>query len=253
MTKRLARRVLPAKLYRRFTREQRRLTLSLPLTKAALMLGRLRLKAGGGSRGVDRLDAIIVINLARRPERLADFTREMERLRIFKYSRFEAISEKDGILGCNKSHAACLADMIERGDRCVMICEDDARFLVSRDELDVLVEAFLNDERAEVACLAYHHLHPPKPYNRLFLRAADDTRTTACYLVKSSVAQELLHLVEEGIEGLSAGGDRMLYGVDIIWASLQRSRVFLIPIKRAVRQADGYSDIEQRVVSYGGL
>lgn len=253
MTEKLLRGALPETLYMRFTRDQRRLTLSMPLSKVALVLGRLRLRSRSGPKGVERLDAIVVVNLDTRIDRLTEFAREMERLRVSEYSRFEAIRDDPGILGCTRSHAGCLRQMINRSDQCIMICEDDARFLVSRGQLDVLVDAFLDDPRAEVACLAYHHLGPPKPHNSLFLRAPHDTRTTACYLVKSSIARDLLNVFQEGAEQLAAGGDRMLYGIDAIWARLQGSRVFLIPIKRAVRQADGYSDIEEQFVSYGGL
>ena len=251
ITRALFRQVMPEKLYLRFTRDHRRITLTLPLAKIALALGRMRFRWKDSPKGIDRLDEIIVINLATRPDRLSEFVREMERLRFTNYSRFEAISDESGILGCTKSHAECLRQMLERSDRCIMICEDDARFLVSRGQLDVLVDAFLDDPRAEVACLAYHYWGTPKPHNLLFLRAPDDTQTTACYLVKSSIADAMLTTFEEGIAQLAAGGDRLLYGLDMIWFRLQRSRVFLIPVKRAVRQADGYSDVEKRHVSYG--
>jgi hypothetical protein len=252
VTRALFRQALPEKVYLRFTRDHRRLTLSLPFAKIALVLGRLRFRWKSSPKGIERLDGIIVINLGTRPDRLSGFAREMERLRLTNYSRFEAISDKSGILGCTKSHAECVRQMLERSDRCIMICEDDARFLVSREQLDVLVDAFLDDPRAEVACLAYRHLCPPKPHNLLFLRAPGETHTTACYLVKSSIADDVLAVFEDGIEKLAMGGDRAFYGLDVIWARLQRSRVFLIPIKRAVYQADGYSDIEEQFVSYGG-
>jgi len=174
-------------------------------------------------------------------------------MRISDYERFDAIRDTPGILGCTRSHAECLIRMIRNGWDCVMICEDDARFRVSRADLDVLVESFLNDPQAEVACLAYNHCRPPKPYNPLFVRAPDDTRSAACYLVKSSIAPDLLALFEKGIRGLSRGGSRDVYGSDMIWRGLQQDRVFLLPIKRAVFQAAGFSDVEGKVVDYGGL
>ena len=110
--------------------------------------------------GAQRLDAILVINLARRGDRLAKFDAEMKRLKISSYTRFEAIEDEVGILGCTLSHAACVRQIVDRSLSCAMICEDDARFLVTREELDVLVEAFLDDDQAEVACLAYKNLQP---------------------------------------------------------------------------------------------
>jgi hypothetical protein len=134
-----------------------------------------------------------------------------------------------------------------------MICEDDVEFLLGREKLDALVDAFLDDERAEAACLAYHHVSPPTRYNRLFARAPAPTLTTTCYMVKRSIAADLAACFEEGAKALAEGGDRMVFGLDLMWARLQRSRTFLIPIQRAARQRDGYSDIESRFVTYGGV
>ena len=41
---------------------------------------------------------------------------------------------------------------------------------------------------------------------------------------------------------------RYVYGLDQIWNGLQRTRVFLIPIVRAVHQEAGYSDIWEEYV-----
>lgn len=177
----------------------------------------------------------------------------MEGLQIDAWERFDAVQDSSGILGCTRSHAACLRRMVERGWECVMICEDDAQFHVSRAELDVLVDAFLTDPRGEVAMLAYNHLRPPRRHNLFYVRAPIDTRNAACYLVKRSIADDLLSAFEEGARCLSAGGDRDVFGVDVAWRELQATRVFLLPIVRVASQVDGFSDIEGRIVSYGGV
>jgi glycosyl transferase family 25 len=245
--------LLPTRAYERLTRDNRLLTLSLPTTRIALGLQTRKLRRTAEPKGVQRLDDIVVINLAKRADRLAEVDAEMRRLKISNYSRFEAIEDEPGILGCTRSHAECMRRASDGSVGCVMICEDDIEFLVSRDELDVLIDAFLDDSGAEVACLAYHHVRPPRRYNRLFLRAPDPTLTTTCYLVKHSIAGDLADCFEEGAAALAQGGDRMVFGLDLMWARLQRSRIFLIPIKRGARQRDGYSDIEERFVTYGGL
>jgi len=226
------------------------LTFATPITRAALAYRRIRLAATDNPKGIERLDAILVINLQARPDRLVAFMHEMNRLRIRDVQRLDAISDQMGILGCTRSHAACLRAMVEQSWNSMMVCEDDARFLVARPELDVLTEQFLNDRHAEVACLAYNHQRRPRWHSPLFFRALD-TQTTACYLIKNSIASDLLHLLEKAAEQLAAGGDRMVYGVDIVWKRLQESRTFVIPTNRAVIQADGYSDIENRYVKYG--
>ena len=237
----------------KFTGDHRLITLSLPLARAVLARRVRQLRRKSPPKGVQRLDAVFVINLARRTDRLTRFEAEMQSLKVDGYLRFEAIEDDFGILGCTRSHAGVLRSMLGRSWSCIMICEDDAEFLVSRDELDVLVDAFLDDDDAEVACLAYHHLRRPARHNALFVRAPEPTTTAACYLVKRSIAADLLNCYDTGARELANGGDRMVFGNDAIWSRLQRTRVFLIPIKRAVRQASGYSDVERAVVDYGGL
>jgi hypothetical protein len=138
--------------------------------------------------------------------------------------------------------------MLDREWPAMMVCEDDASFLVGRRQLDVLVDRFLEDERAEGACLAFCHQRV-RSYDRLFLRALE-TQTTACYVVKASIAEDLYAALEEGVEQLSRGGDPFLYGCDTVWKGLQPDRVFLVPIRRAAYQRAGYSDIMRRVVDY---
>jgi hypothetical protein len=205
-------------------------------------------RRGPRAGGLARLDALVVINLASRPDRLAGFSAEMQRLRA-DFVRFEAVAHPKGIIGCTRSHAACVRMMLEHGWKAMMVCEDDAHFLVDRAELDVLVDAFLDDPFAEVACLAYNH-HVAEWYNALFLRAIR-TRTAASYLLKASIATDLLGIWEHGIEQMEKGEDRKQFGIDVVWWPIQRERIFVIPIRRAAVQAAGYSDVEGARVDYG--
>jgi glycosyl transferase family 25 len=215
---------------------------------SARLLLHLRSRYGRPTRpfGIERLPAIMFINLERRADRLEAFTREASRLQLNRIDRFEAIDDPNGALGCSLSHAGCLRRMIERGWEAVMICEDDVVFTLDRDELDVLVDAFLADERAEVACFAHYHQRVV-PHSALFLRALS-TQTMACYLVKSTIAQDLLAVIEDGIEGLRSGGSPLVYCCDMVWKQLQTSRVFVVPIVRAARQAPGFSDLENKIM-----
>lgn len=205
-------------------------------------------RRGARTGGLARLDALVVINLASRTDRLAGFSAEMQRLRA-DFVRFDAEAHRKGIIGCTRSHAACVRMMLDRGWRAMMVCEDDARFLVDRPELDMLVDAFLDDPLAEVACLAYN-LHVAEWYSPLFLRAIR-SRTTASYVLKASIATDLLRIWENGIEQMEEGGDRNQFGIDTAWFPIQQERIFVIPVRRAAVQAAGYSDVEGTLVDYG--
>jgi hypothetical protein len=128
-----------------------------------------------------------------------------------------------------------------------MICEDDAEVLLAREELDALVEAFLDDPAAEVACLAYF-LHRSEPHDELFLRGTA-VQTASCYVVKPSIAGDLAALWREGVEQLRAGADPHRAAADRIWFRLQERRVFVVPMRRAAQQTSGYSDLESRPVT----
>lgn len=138
---------------------------------------------------------------------------------------------------------------LERGWDTAMICEDDALFQVTRPELDCLISTFLEDQEAEVACLAFTNLAWPSWRNALFLRT-HASHNTGCYLVKRSIIADLVEVFEHGARGLAESGDRWQYGVDRVWQPMQAQRVFLVPFVRAVIYADGWSDIEDAQVSY---
>jgi Glycosyltransferase family 25 (LPS biosynthesis protein) len=227
-----------------------RATVYLPVSRLAFRrkLERVRaLKDDAVPVGVDRLPSITVINLATRPERLSSFTREMDRLGIKAFRRLEGIPNPNGAIGCASSHAHIVREVIDRSLPSAMICEDDVRFLISRDELDVLVEAFLDDDQAEIACLEFN-AQKTRHYSSLYLRATE-TQNAGCYLVKATIANDLLGLVDEGIDAMARGGDPLVHSIDVVWKKLQKTRVFLVPIERVAYQEASYSDIEHRFVS----
>ena len=203
---------------------------------------------GDGPRELERLGSVMLINLESRPDRLEQATAEMQRLGIHQAERFDAIPSANGALGCALSHAECLRRLLAKDWDAMMVCEDDVEFLVERSHLDALVDAFLDDAAADVACLAYF-VRRSRPHSRLFLRGMN-VQTASCYVVKRRVAEELLSAWDDGIEQLAAGGTPHRHACDRSWIPLQESRVFLVPMIRAARQRSGYSDIERRLVAY---
>jgi glycosyl transferase family 25 len=198
--------------------------------------------------GLDRLPPPLVINLAARTDRLEAVTAELQRIGVETFERVDAVAHRRPKIGCSLSHIACVVRLLSEPWEAVLICEDDASFTASRAEIDVLVDSFLDDDRADVACLAYF-TRKSTGHDRLYRRATA-TQTRSCYVVKRDVAEELIAIWREGIDGLERGGDPHVFAGDRIWWRLQRDRVFVVPMNRVARQAPGYSDIEQRVVAY---
>jgi hypothetical protein len=235
-----------------FTGESVRLRRAQPsraqrLRAHALLRWRAR-RRGAGPSGVDRLGALMVINLAMRPDRLAAFTAEMDKLGIDRVQRLDAVADDNPAIGCSLSHIECARTMLANGWESMMVCEDDVEFRVGRRELDVVLDAFLDDPAADVACLAYH-VGRSRPHGALYLRGSE-IRTMACYVLKRAVAAELVELWEEGVEQMRNGGSANRYTCDKAWMPLQAERVFVVPAIRVARQRPGYSEIQRRDVSY---
>lgn len=71
---------------------------------------------------------MFVINLARRPDRMAHFEAEMEKIGVTCVERFEAIDAgpTDGNRGCSASHRAIMDLIISRGLKTSFVFEDDS-------------------------------------------------------------------------------------------------------------------------------
>src|SRR5690242_17562715 len=111
-------RVVPAPVRRQLRRvpeqlepHNRAILLRSPLATAAVAYNSLTLTREGRHRpvGVERLSAISVINLRERPDRMAEFLEGMRRLGIDGVRRVEGIKSQNGLLGCTRAHASCVA------------------------------------------------------------------------------------------------------------------------------------------------
>ena len=216
---------------------------------------------------MDSLYGPLVINLDRRTDRLAEITSEFERLNL-KFKRIPASTGNgNGVLGCLESHCICLEEFLETNEETLMVCEDDALFKCTREELDRHVREFLSDE-AQVLCLGFV-ARKQEPYSNTFLRTKQ-VQTTACYIIKRVTAITLLTLWRKLILLIKENGDKNpnnwlakdmsqipdlaviwnIYSADQAWVLIQQDTVFLIPRKHLVIQRASFSDIENRFVNY---
>lgn len=198
--------------------------------------------------GLDLCD-IFYINLDHRIDRRLHMEDEFQQIGVRSYSRFAAIPNHNGALGCSLSHLKLLDEWDASPSRMLMICEDDCTFLADRDRLDTLIGAFFKDSRFEVLCLAYNNANEYRVSDDFCITS--DTQTMSCYVVKSSILSRLRQAGEMSVLGLKAGNSITVSAIDIVWKDLQRDHFFCFPVVRAAAQIESYSDIEGKIVNYG--
>jgi glycosyl transferase, family 25 len=96
--------------------------------------------------GINRLDAVIFINLDNRKDRKILIEKELENMGVKKEKiiRFPAIYEKyNGHLGCVKSHIEVLKIIKQSNFKNALILEDDFKFTLPKQEINKKIDHFL--------------------------------------------------------------------------------------------------------------
>jgi hypothetical protein len=186
---------------------------------------------------MDRITKVIYINCWHRTDRKEQMEEELKnKFKYDKAERLDATVLKEGPRAATISHVRIMQRMIVEDWDTVMIMEDDASLRVSREELDGYINAFLDDEPADILCIANscakkeeyntsdlyikainrtngdaHHADENCGcknggacngipfYSPRFLRALN-THNAACYIVKKQVIKPLLKCLVNTIE-----------------------------------------------------
>lgn len=206
------------------------------------------LRSSSTTHGLDRC-RIFYINLASRPDRKLEIEEEFRRLGVRDFERFEAISREKGIVGCNLSHAAVLSGK-NCSEELVMVCEDDAQFVASREEVDHIIDSFVSKSWLDVLCLGNLVENKVVRIDQEFA-ISNNVQTTSCYVVKRKNVALISSIFAESAKKLEKGSPVWLHALDIAWKSAQRWRlVFAVPHEPTVIQRASFSDIEEREVDY---
>jgi len=192
---------------------------------------------------------VFYINLTHRTDRRLEIEKEFQRIGLNNYTRFEACQDDNGSLGCSRSHRALLGHYSPIETRMLMICEDDCQFIVDRAYIDGLVNEFYVDANLDVLCLAFNKRNGIKISDKFYFTS--DTQTTACYILKSHMIPEMINTANESIFRFENRQMNKQAAIDVVWKELQKKFVFIVPLKRAVKQSASYSDIERTHTNYG--
>jgi hypothetical protein len=205
----------------------------------------------------------IYINLDSRTDRRELFEKQFEELHgrypqdftFVPVARFSAIrDDKNGAIGCTKSHIECIQIAKNNGWDHVLIFEDDA-LLIHPEVLVHQVSSFLSRFRDEWDVVLFSgNNYPPFKIEAPDCFRIANCQTTGCYLVCSRYYDTLLRNFEEGLVGLTANpGNAPVYACDAYWKRLQRADRWYLITPVCVIQRAGYSDIEKHDVNYEKL
>jgi hypothetical protein len=193
----------------------------------------------------EAFDRVVVVNLARRPERIERFWTLLTDWPFKKPQRFEAVDGQavgtpagwdkgPGAWGCLLSHRQILGQALKDGVRSMLVLEDDA-FPV--DNFSALAARFLRDVPVDWDGLMFgtQHLREPEPVSPGLVKCIASNRTHA-YAVRGKFMSTLLQFWE------STTNDHC----DIILSSLMRHFNVYAPEPLLIGQDCGHSDVTGR-------
>ena len=191
------------------------------------------------------------INLERRKDRRILVEAELKSIGALGSTRFVAVENSLGSLGCTRSHIGVL-EMIEKsGNALSLVCEDDVEFLVDPSSIESLIREFAERRELDVLCLAYR-LRAPRLRVSQSLAVANSIQTTACYVVRQQAVGPLLKSYRESERMLERGVKPKVAAIDMHWKIAQtQSLFFCVPISPMARQQPSFSDIAGRIKDYG--
>lgn len=195
------------------------------------------------------------INLEHRKDR-------KEHIEILKYkypffkeiTRFDAIKDSDGSIGCAKSHIRALSQLYVTKEKYYIVLEDDFCILNKKNFIK-FEEDFLKIKDLDswdVLVLTPRGIDVEKNFLENFSRIKD-TQTASGYIIKHNFIPVLIENFKECITALEEKKDRDTFALDQNWKKLQKTSNFIYHDRIYAGQLEGYSDIEKRMVNYNSV
>ena len=206
---------------------------------------------------MNKIDAILYINLSHRTDRNENILNELKHLCIdtTKIHRIDAIYKPEfGALGCSMSHLKALNYIMkhENWNNC-LILEDDFAFINKDITINnMLINNFFNDFPNYDCCnLSYN------PWNLRCenthinnIKKVNYAQTTSSYIISKQFIPKLINNFKESILSLMKNGNKQYNCLDIYWTRIQPESNWFIFLPPLGYQIDSYSDIENKYTSY---
>jgi glycosyl transferase family 25 len=190
------------------------------------------------------------INLKSRPDRKEHFEKELKKVGIQEFTRFNAIKLHNGAIGCSMSHLKCLEIAKQNNWQHVLICEDDIEFLepeIFKQQFNKFLESTI---QWDVVLLAGNNVPPYQKINDSCVKVTR-CQTTTAYLVQNHYYDILIQNIKDGIQKLIKEPEKhVFFAIDKYWFSLQQKDNWYLIIPLTVVQRIDYSDIEKKMTNY---
>jgi GR25 family glycosyltransferase involved in LPS biosynthesis len=207
---------------------------------------------------MEHIDCVYYINLDHRTDRREEIEQELDTMGLLsKTIRVPGVSIPElGILGCAYAHRNALHIFLQSPHTNCIILEDDFVFRMDKEYCEFLLTAvFANEIEFDCILLAGNILNSEETIWP-FLRKVTDAQTTSGYLITKEFTEKLLQNLEESsfllhqhfLEHREKNHELCL---DIYWKKLQPNSNWFVFHPKLGMQRDGYSDIENKVTSYG--
>lgn len=201
---------------------------------------------------IDKIDHIYYINLDERKDRLENILKQVKLLdkESIKTTRISAIKNDIGAIGCGLSHIKTLEDAKKNNYKQVIILEDDFEFILDKDEINKILDYFLNEVNEYNICLLAGNIYKVSKYKK-FIYEAINIQTTSGYLIHEKFYDILIDNFKNSVEKMISNYKYGESEIDVSWKKLQgKDKQFYIINPRLGKQISGYSDIEKRHVNY---
>jgi len=197
------------------------------------------------------IDKIYYINLEHRKDRKEHIENQIKKIIDPKLSittRFNAIANKNGCIGCSKSHLAVIEECIQNNYNNVLIFEDDFEFIIDKSEFKNYLDTFFKKEiDYDILLLG---VNGPSFANKTDFFKVTNSLTTSGFIINNRVFNQFRDICKESISGLEQKKSGVIYCIDDLWKQIQRNgNVYTFP-KRVGKQRADYSDIIKKHVNY---
>lgn len=201
---------------------------------------------------LDKIDKIYYINLEKRKDRKESIEKELIKLdpEKEKTERINAVEDKNGALGCSKSHIIALEKAIENGYENILIFEDDFKFHNIMGYLNECLEEIFTTQKDYDIFLLGRNLKKHKRMSEKLIRVYS-AQTTSGYLINKKFLPKLLECFKESVNMLENKISSSKAAIDIVWKKYQNDKYnFLSSVITIGYQLPSYSDIEKKFTDY---